>query len=107
MFESPTQMENLIHICSVWSYITLATACADIAGCLQTPQEQQDEDLGHNFDQANAFCDCVNAVDYFFEQGKDHRLAPVPWVKINPMRKPSDVPVKTKDAVGQIGEGAQ
>ncbi len=54
MFESPSQIEILIHTSSAWAEATLAAACVDIAGCLETPQEQRDEDLGRNVNQADA-----------------------------------------------------
>ncbi len=54
VLESPAQIENLIHTSSAWAEATLAAARADVARCLETPQEQRDEDLGRNIDQAGA-----------------------------------------------------
>ncbi len=54
MFESPAQLENLIHPSSAWAAATLAAARADVAGRLETPQEQRDEALCRNMSQAAA-----------------------------------------------------
>ncbi len=77
MFESPSQIENLIHTSSAWAEATLAAARADIAGGLATPQEQRDEDLGRNVNQADASVIATFPSVTFSEQGKDHRLGPV------------------------------
>ncbi len=77
MLESPAQIDNLIHTSSAWAEATLAAARVDIAGCLETPQEQRDEDLGSIIDQADASVIAALPSVTFFEKGKDHRLGPV------------------------------
>ncbi len=36
VFQSPAQIENLIHTSSAWGEATLAAARADIAGCMNS-----------------------------------------------------------------------
>ncbi len=72
VLENPAQIENSIHTSSVWAEARLVAVCADIAGCLETPQEQRDEDLGRSIDRADAAVRAALPSGIFFEQEKDH-----------------------------------
>ncbi len=70
MFESPVQVEKLIHSCSTCAEAALVVAYADIAGCLKAPLEQRGDDLGRKIDQTDASIATALPSVTFFIKGR-------------------------------------